>query len=81
MLVSVALALSSVAVGELPSVMTGKELSSVMVGDALSSVAVGVAESSVVRVTPVTKPEPVGKMPVGIPMPVPKSVLVESPVG
>lgn len=31
------------------------------IADALSSVAVGVAESSVVRVTPVTKPEPVGK--------------------
>ena len=69
MRVAVALALSSVAVDELSSVdasvlasvMTGKELSSVMVADALSSVAVGVAESSVVRVTPVTKPEPVGK--------------------
>jgi hypothetical protein len=59
--VSVALALSSVVVNALPSVMTGKELSSVMVGDALSSVGVGVATSSVVKVTPVTKPEPVGK--------------------
>ena len=78
---SVAVALSSVVVGELSSVVVGKELSSVMVGDALSSVEVGVAESSVVKVTPVTKPEPVGKMPVGIPMPVPKSVLEESPVG
>jgi len=75
--VEVAVTLSSVVVNALPSVMVGKEE---------SSVRVGVATSSVVRVTPATKPEPagkrpVGKIPVGIPMPVPKSVLVESPVG
>lgn len=71
----------AVVVGALSSVEVSVEvaLSSVAVGE-LSSL-VGEGLSSVVKVTPVTKPVPVGNNPVETPIPVPKSVLVESPVG